>query len=530
MNDTICGAVCWLPHPNASVIGCLLASADRGCMHVYMAIRLPITGFVAAMIASSIWIGLCAPAWATDKPAKAVKKDGKPGKKDGKPGKSGEDEVDWRGLYRMNEKGHTIKKERPPPNPIRDLAQSAPYRIHVATSDGKKVVITDAYTLERWRVFAAEDVRGYAFNNDGAWLYVVHDAGVVSSVNVRNGKAKRMATVKLPDGVEVVEVIGHGKGNHRFVTVVVGKGPRPLVGQPCGTWSGIKRFRIRQKATWPKATVITERGMHDLRLRRRRKGTSPNTRYEVFLGKQLKATNKIGGGSVGVLNRKPLPSRSIGFRWMRDSRGVIVKHRRTTANGCRHRLGVVSFRQPEAQRVAWYRQRRWTRWSLPADVSVVRGDLAHNDVLWAPDGMRVVGVRNGKAVVIEPVARHRGHVAVISPATRYWPAVRPGVRSLVVGTGALRHAEILTEQGDLDTARTQLAAALARTSPKPTEDSVKRLRKRIGKLEVVRRRRALEIGVTDASLRGRRSVAIPTGKGVAVDAGKGAAVDPSSAP
>ena len=419
------------------------------------------------------------------------------------------DEIDWRGLHRMDERGHSIKRKTPkPPNPIRELAQSAPYRVHVATSDGLKVTITDAYTLERWRLFAASAIHGYAFSNDGYWLYIVHDAGVLSSIAVPTGKARKMATLPMAEGEVVVEVRGHGTRGHRFVTVVVARGPKPVLGQPCGKWTRYRRFSVRFKSNRTKATTVIEKGPHDLRRKRRRKGTSANTRYEVILGKSLMLNNKIGGGSVGKLNRKALPRGSFAMVWMRDSRGVVVKHGRPAKNGCRYRMGLRSFRQPASQRAAWKRQQRWPSWTLPADVQLVRGDLSHQDPSWAPDQMRLVGVRRGIPVLIEPVPRHRGHVAPIAPPTTLWPVVRPGVRALASGTGALRHAEILAEQGDLDSARRQLAAARTRI-PKPESSAVAALTKRLAVLEEMRRRRALEFGLPDASMRGRREIPGP---------------------
>lgn len=429
------------------------------------------------------------------------------------------EEVDWRGLYRMDENGHTIKRAvARPPNPIRELAQGAPYRVHVASSDGKKITITDAYTLERWRVFTAADVRGYAFSNDGHWLYVVHDAGIVTSVAVPTAKAHVMTTVKLAEGEQVIEVIGHGTVGHRFVTVVVGVGPRPLVGAPCAGWTRVRRFRVRQKSGWDKATTVIERGNHELRRSMRRKRTSPNTRYEVILGASLTLNNRIGGGSVGRLNKSALPRDSIGVHWMRDSRGVVVKNRRPPSAGCRYHLGIVSFRQPESQRSAWRRQRDWTAWAVPDDVDLVRGDLAHEDLQWAPDEMRLIGVRAGLVVLVEPAARHRGHVAVVAPATALWPAVRPGVRGLASGTGSLRHAEILAEQGDLASATRQLAEAAAR-APAPAAAAVARLRKRLKALGAVRARRAGELGLSGGEPQPDR---VPP----AVDATAGSAVKP----
>lgn len=481
----------------------------------------PTLTFVAAV---GVAMSMTAPSTAqsparpgADTPSKAHKTAKKVDDSAADPADDSATEVDWRGLHRMDENGHSIKREPPPPSPIRELAQSAPYRVHIASTDGKKLTITDAYTLERWRIFAAGRIRGFDFSGGGYYLYVVADDGQLTSIVVSSGNAQPMAKLAIAPDEAVIDVLGHGSQGHRFVTVVVGKGPPPTLGQPCARHTRIRRLRVRQKSSWPEAKVIVEQGMHDLRRRGRRKGTSPNTRYEVLLRSDLMLNNKIGGGSVGKLNRARLPRGVVGFHWMRDSRGVVVKATASAANGCKHRLTVASFRQPPGQRKAWHRQRNWPSWRAPADVDLVLGAYPHEDLQWTPDDMRLVAVVGGYVALVEPLPRHRGHVAVVAPPTTLWPKVRPGVRGLASGTGVLRHAEILAEQGDLDSANEQLALALKRIAPKPAPADVARLRKRIRKLAEIRARRAVEFGVAEASLRGDRQLPVDAGPDRAVD-------------
>ena len=186
---------------------------------------------------------------------------------------------------------------------------------------------------------------------------------------------------------------------------------------------------------------------------------------------------------------------------MRDSRGLFVLARRKRARGCAHRLTLSSYRQPDSQRPSWKRQHDWLAWALPADVEIVRGDLAHEDPQWAPDGMRLIGYGPGGVVLIEPGERFRGHVSVIAPPSKLWPIVRPGVRSLATGVGSLRMAEILLEQGDLDAAAAAMAAAKAKGGSGSKSSEIKRLRKRLARLEAVRERRAKEFGLPLSALR-----------------------------
>ncbi|MCO4760517.1 MAG: hypothetical protein KC502_03390 [Myxococcales bacterium] len=396
--------------------------------------------------------------------------------------------VDWRGLDRMDADGRTKRKDKPPPNPVQQLVQNAPYRVHVATTNGKKVTITDAYTLERRRIFVADAIVGYAFSWDGHWLYIVSGTAnlrTVHAVAVNTAKARSLGRVTLRKGEHVVEVLGRGKADGVSVAVVIARGKPWQLGTGCKKARRVRRVRFVQR----RGKLVREalEGPHERKFPYRSRRVSPNTRYTVELAGTLNIHGRFGGGGkVERLNKKGLPANSGSVRWMRDSRGVFVIHRRKGA--CPHLRGLATFRQPLSQYASWRRQRNWADWRVPGDVQLTRGDLAHQDLSWSPDGMRLVGVTAKGVVLVEPVIRYGKRVALIAPPSTLWPAVRPGVRSLVTGASALRHSEILLEQGNLTAAKERLAKA-----PKGVEQA--RLLKRLAKLQRVRLRRLREFGL-----------------------------------
>jgi len=416
-----------------------------------------------------------------------------------KAGRATEGEVDWRGLNRLDEDGKRIDKDKPPPSPVTALVQNAPYRIHVASSNGEKVTITDAFTLERRRVFAGGPILGYSFSSDGHWLYVVHGKGLVKAVDVRTARARPLGQARLRAGESVVEVRGHGNRQRPYVTVVIGKGAAASPGGACRSIRVKRRLRLQQRPGKPIQRIV-QAGPHELKRRLRRRGTSPNTRMLVELDGNLMSRARLGS-RPGRLNGSSLPPRSAGIVWMRDSRGLFVLAHRRARRGCRYRLTLRSFRQPQNQRPSWKRQHDWTTWSLPADVEIVRGDQSHEDPQWAPDGMRMIGHSPAGVVLIEPSPRFRDHVSVIAPPSKLWPVVRPGVRSLATGVGSLRMAEILLEQGDLDAAIVAMKAPSKPDQAPPKAGEIARLKKRLNKLQSVRARRAKEFGVPLATLR-----------------------------
>ncbi len=395
--------------------------------------------------------------------------------------------VDWRGLDRLGPDGKRVKRDKPPPNPVQQLVQNAPYRVHVATTDGTAVKITDAYTLERRRVFSAPGVVGLAFSSDGHWLYVAHGAGravVVSAVAVRSAKARRLATLTLGKGEALAELRGHGKADAPGFTALLGRGKPWRPDAPCSRWRGLRAVRWRTVRGALKSDAPSDLSV--LRFPTRTRQVSPNTRYTVELDGGLKIHGRFGGGNkVSRLDKGALPRGSFALRWARDSRGVFVVQRRARRDGCAHLKGIAGFRQPASQYASWKTQRHWPRWVAPGDVQLVRGDLGHQDLSWSPDGMRMVGVTAAGVVLVEPTPRGEAHVVQIAPPSAAWPAVRPGVRSLAMGKGALRHAEILLEQGQLDAAAKRLAGGEA--GPEKA-----RLAARLEKLRRVRARRAAE--------------------------------------
>lgn len=417
--------------------------------------------------------------------------------------------VDWRGLDRMDPNGRTKRREKPPPNPVQQLVQNAPYRVHVATTNGTKITITDAYTLERRRIFVAPHIAAYGFSSDGHWLYVAHGTGptrTIVAVAVTTAKARTLGTIRLRRGESLIELRGHGHQGAVHLTLVVGKGGRWRSGAACTKPRNIRRIKFRERPAKPGKPALLGKeqlpGPHELRFPRRRSRVSPNTRYIVELGASLTIRGRFGKDGEGRLNKSGLPARSLGLRWMRDSRGVFVSNQRRGA--CRHLKGLASFRQPKSQFASWRRQRDWLAWRVPSHIQLVRGDLAHQDLTWAPDGMRLIGISPRGVVVVEPVVRHGGHVSVIAPPSTLWPAVRPGVRTIATGSGGLRHAEILLEQGQLDAAQARL------TQAKSSALRVK-LMNRLDKLRRVRTRRLKEFGGASETLPGSFDASKPTG-------------------
>ncbi|MEY3012574.1 MAG: hypothetical protein RIT45_1309 [Pseudomonadota bacterium] len=406
-------------------------------------------------------------------------------------------EVDWRGLERMDETGKTIRRDKPEASPVERLVASAPYRLQVATSDATSIRITDAYTLERSRIYAGAPVHGYGFSGDGAWLYaVVGDASKggldVLAIEVQTAQQRRLGKLALGKGEGVAHVEGGGDAAELRVIITTGRRKTKGNGLDCAAWSDLQRRRFRQRgASPPKDEAVP--GPFKLSDGLRRKGVSPNTRMRVELGAGLVAHGRFGSAEQIRLDRDPVPRGAVGFAWMRDSKGLFVGLRRKAQGACAEPMGGRFYRQPEG------RGRGWDAWDVPDDVRLVRGDLPGAGPDWAPDGMRMVGLQGTQVVLVEAVPRFRGKVAVIATSSAHWPVIRPGVRSLAVGAGSLRHAEILLEQGDLEGA----AERLDRDGPAGPAAERKRLAARLEKLRAIRARRATELGVQPCSLGSR---------------------------
>lgn len=398
-------------------------------------------------------------------------------------------EPDWRGI------GEEGKPKKKPTSAVSDMVKNAPYRIEVVTASADKILITNAFTLERRRVFEAPGIAAVAFSPDGTWVYVAQATGEMTAVNADRANTESMGKLTLGPGEVVVELIGLGGAEELAATVLVGVGPAaaPL---SCGQWKAERRVVVH-KAPGAKGPGRQEAkdGWPDLTSARRTAAVSPNTKYRLAIaGGGLTAAGRFGSGDQRI-HRSPVPVAANDLEWMRDSLGVAVSWPRKAQAGCGHRIGMRFYRRPTQASAA----PGWDEWNLPDNVEVVRGDLPGQSPPWTPDGMRLVAVDPRGVVLIEPAPRFRGQLALIAPASSVWPKVRPGVRPLASSApGALRLAELLMEQGDLDQASQQLAGA-------PAGAETSRLKTRLNALVETRTRRAQELQVDGRELRSDRS-------------------------
>lgn len=428
------------------------------------------------------------PAVPAQKPAVPGQRPAIPGPKPAPPA-TPPGEVDWRGLEEGHKTGHHAA------SPVTALIKNAPYRVEIATTDGAKVSITNAFTLERRRVYEAPAILGLAFSPDGAWLYVVNGAGEVLAVDVDSARTQPLGKVALKAGEVVVDVVGAGSMEAPDATVLLGQGPEPVLGQ-CGAWTGPRRARLHRDPTVKSpGKPEWKDGWPDDASTPRLAAVSPNTKYRVTIqGGNLLAAGRFGGGDF-KLNRTQVPGNVTDLDWMRDSEGLVATWPRRAQGTCRHLLGLRAWRHPGEKS----KESGWNEWTLSETVEVVRGDLPRA-VQWAPDGMRLMGVDARGVLLIEPAPRFRGPLALVAPASKLWPKLRPGVRALAsTAGGALRLTELLMEQGDLDAARKQLALDGAAGGP-----DVQRLQQRLAKLEEVRLRRAEELHLDLNELRSQK--------------------------
>ncbi|MSP92877.1 MAG: hypothetical protein EXR79_13905 [Myxococcales bacterium] len=372
--------------------------------------------------------------------------------------------------------------------------QNAPYRVEVATSDVGKVLLTQAFTLERRRVWEADSpVAALAFSPDGGWLYAATLAGEVVALDPDKAIAQPLARVELAAAEEIISLQGAGNADTLNVAVSIGS-PEPRSDDGCPTWHGVRRLLLRRAAgSGVPARHEHVQGWSSGGSGWRTSAVSPNTKFraEVAAG-NLEARGRFGATSQRV-NAQPLPAGILGIVWMRDSRGIVLGHPRSGGAGrCRSGVGVRAYRFGGAPDGAW------TEWALPAAIDVTRPAIPGAALDWAPDGMRWLGVGPRGVMLVEPAPRHRGPVAWIAPPSGAWPVIRPGVRPLVVAsTGATLHAELLMEQGNVDAAARLLATA-------PAGAEVVRLRGRLDHLREVTIRRAREMdGRSDAAANAR---------------------------
>ena len=391
-------------------------------------------------------------------------------------------EVDWRGL------GDAPKKKTPHDDAVAALIRNAPYRVEVATSDGVKVSLSNALTLERRRVFDGPNTAAFGFSPDGAWLYVATASGELFAVDPDSAAQERLGKVPLAAEQSVVEIVGAGGATQQEFTVLLGTRTVPSQG-PCPTWRDPQRLHVRHSAgTKAVAMTAAQPGWAEPPEANRTAPTSPNTKYRAAVrGAALVAEARFGGGDFR-LSRTALPNHLQDLQWMRDSAGVVATFARKATGTCRQRPGLRVWRDdPKPGAVGWQ------EWTLPDAIEVARPDL-RTGLQWASDGMRLLGVEARGVVLIEPAPRFRGTVALIAPPSTIWPKFRPGVRPLTASAPpALRHAEILLEQGDLDAAARKLRLV--------KETEARALTQRLKKLEEVRQRRAEEWNLDLAELR-----------------------------
>jgi hypothetical protein len=402
-------------------------------------------------------------------------------------------EVDWRGLEEGKKPG------KPAESPVTALVQNAPYRIEIATTDGRKVSLTNAFTLERRRIYEAEGIAGLAFSPDGHWLYVATNRGGVVAVQADSAQVVPVATLQLQPGEAIVELAGAGGVAAIDLTVVLGQGPvQPAV---CPPWQQLRRARLKRDPVGAAVAkpVWADGGLPD-NVPSKLAAGAPNTRFTVSVQSgNLQVRGQFGNGDWRM-NRTPLPADVSYVQWQRDSQGVVALWPRKTRGGCKRLWGLRAWRNSPGK------EQGWVEWTLPEQVDLIRGDLAR-PAEWTPDGMRLIGVEPRGVVLIEPAPRHRGPVALVAPPSTVWPRVRPGVRPVpATVSGNLRLLELLLEQGDLDAAAKHLAIV-----GKAGGAEVDRLRKRLAHLEETRQRRVDELRATLEELRSDKAppVALP---------------------
>ncbi len=400
-------------------------------------------------------------------------------------------EIDWRGLGEGPKKkagGHD--------SAVSDLIRNAPYRVEVATTDGVKLSLTNALTLERRRVFDGPTVAGFGFAPDGAWLYVVTNDGDLFAVEPDSAAVEKIGKLPLAAEQVIVELVGGGSITQHEFTLWLAKGPGPAVGT-CPGWRDMTRVHVRHTpGTRGAAIAAAQPGWAEPPEAGRTNPTSPNTKYRAQIdGGALYAAARFGGGQF-KLNRTALPNNIADLQWMRDSDGVVATFPRKAASGCRQRPGVRVWRDDNRQGATG-----WQEWTAPENLDIAWPDV-HAGLQWAPDGMRLLGADPRGVVIVEPSPRFRGPIALIAPPSKLWPKFRPGVRSLPASAApAYRHAELLLEQGDIDGAAKLLRGV--------KESDAKALVQRLKKLEDVRARRSEELQLDLADLRSDKSQRSP---------------------
>ena len=216
-----------------------------------------------------------------------------------------------------------------------------------------------------------------------------------------------------------------------------------------------------------------------------KRSRSPNTHWTAELAGGL-TMFRHGAGNQQV--NVTAPARAVrgakSLKWMRDSHGLWLMTNAKGRDGCAYLRGAIAFRLADGKDPR--RRKNWSRWAVPSNLQLTRGDLRGQPLSVAPDGMRLLGVSPAGVMLIEPSSRPESlKVSMIAPPSQVWPAFRPGVRSLLLGASEHREVALLLEQGALKRAAKLLAAA-AKTAETAT------LNARLQKLRAVRVRRVVE--------------------------------------
>ena len=381
------------------------------------------------------------------------------------------------------------------PDPRLKRLQATPYKIEVATADGAKLLLTDALTLERRKLLDKPGLAAVAFSPGGEWLYAVANDGEVLAVEPDKAKVVTVGRVLVRPGEFIVDAVGLGPADQWALQVLVASAAQqPKAG--CALWKMPHRIVMRRGigASAPATTEVKD-GWPDDQRGPRLAAVSPNTRYRAqVVGPVVQAEGRFGAAS-GQLSRTPLPSNVFALEWMHDSAGLGVLSAKRADGACAARVGLRVLRDDTGKKAGW------DEWTLPDSVDLVRGDQPGQNPNLLVDGMRWLGVEARGVVLIEPLPRFRGKLALVAPPSVAWPKVRPGIRPQAsISGGNLRLVELMMETGDLDSAEDELAAIGAASRPA----EVAKLKARLAKLTDVRARRAPELRLTLDDLRSQR--------------------------
>ncbi len=378
--------------------------------------------------------------------------------------------------------------------------EATPYRREVATSDGSKVLVTDMLTLERRRVFEASGVAALAFSPGGQWLYAVGAQGLVTAIDPDKAKATPVAQVVLKPGEAVVDAVGLGPLDQWAVAVVIASGAPSPAGR-CTTWKNPRRVSVRKAIAGKEPAALEAKdGWPEDQRTPRLAAISPNTRFRAqVMGPVIQNEGRFGAAS-GQITRTALPTGVFALQWMHDSAGLGVVYAKKPVNNCTARAGLRVLRDDGPGKPGW------DEWNLPDAVEMVRGDQPWLSPLPTDDAMHWVGVESRGVVLVEPVGRFRGKLALVAPPSALWPKFRPGTRpqASLVG-GPARLTELLMETGDLDAAEDELPKLEGRVPPA----AIAKLRTRLDKLADVRNRRAAELGVALDEMRSKKGLPAP---------------------